>query len=103
MVTADRAPFYKYGPAQGFGPDFQLSSGERVTLLTRDLGFSQIRTARAQVGYVANEDIAPAPPVPATPPPPKIRIHSNQPEPDYPLPPELEPPLPDLPVPKFRY
>lgn len=33
-------------------------------MVHREFGFSQVRTAKGEVGYVANDTIAPAPPPP---------------------------------------
>jgi hypothetical protein len=66
-VAVPRAPFYKYGPAQTFGPDFQLNQGVIVTVLKRDFGFTRVLTGDGMSGYVASDDLKPAPP--ATPAP----------------------------------
>jgi hypothetical protein len=60
---------YRYGPAQSFGADYNLKQGQRVLMLKRESGFSRIMTEDGQSGYVANEDLALAPPPP---PPPKV-------------------------------
>lgn len=65
VVSSHTAEFFKYGPAQSFGPDFMLKKGERVTMLNRDWGFSRVQTENGVAGYVATEDIEPAPPPPA--------------------------------------
>lgn len=61
-VTAARAPFYKYGPAQTFGADETLTAGTRVTLIQRSMGFSRVMLASGVTGYVSNDDISPAAP-----------------------------------------
>jgi len=61
-ITAGRAPFYKYGPAQSFGADEMLAAGTRVTLLKRSMGFSHVMLGNGQSGYVSNDEIAPASP-----------------------------------------
>lgn len=66
-ISAARAPFYKYGPAQTFGADDMLPAGTRVTLIQRSMGFSRVMQASGITGYVSNEDLRPAP---AEPPPP---------------------------------
>lgn len=43
------------------GADFSLIQGQVVTLLKPGSGFSQIQTSSGDTGYVANEEIAPAP------------------------------------------
>ncbi len=73
LVSVPKAQFYKYGPAQAFGADSVLPQGQRVTMLKREFGYSRIALADAQTGYIATDEIAPAPPEPppprATPPP----------------------------------
>ena len=67
-VTASRAPFYKYGPAQSFGADDMLAAGTRLTLIQRSMGFSRVMLASGVTGYVSNDDIsAVAPEVPPAP------------------------------------
>jgi len=63
LVKARRTPFYRFGPAQAGGPDFALSQGQRVTMLSYLFGYSHVAIEGAgQSGYVATEDLAPAPP-----------------------------------------
>lgn len=62
LVHADYAPFYSLGPGQGRGPDASLQRGERVKILRREFGFSFVEIKDGRTGYVANEEIAPAPP-----------------------------------------
>ncbi len=66
IIATTRAPFYKYGPAQSFGADFVLLKNQRVAMLERAFGFSRVMTEDGVTGWVANEELAPAP---ATPPP----------------------------------
>jgi hypothetical protein len=79
MVAAPTAQFYKHGPAQDFdfpratsaytlyepelqsGPDFQLPKGTTVTLLKRELGYSRVMTDGGVAGYIANDQLRPAP------------------------------------------
>jgi hypothetical protein len=66
MVKSQRTAFYSIGPAQPAGPDFALSQGARVTMLSYDFGFSHVAVeGTGQTGYVATDDLAPAPPIPA--------------------------------------
>jgi hypothetical protein len=65
LVSPATSEFYKYGPAQAFGADFALKRGDRVTMLRREFGFSQVRMEDGTTGYMATEDLKPAP----TPPP----------------------------------
>src|SRR4051812_29569328 len=67
LVAPKTAEFYKYGPAQAFGADFALQRGARVTMVRRDFGFSQVRLEDGTIGYVATEDLKPAPTPPPTP------------------------------------
>jgi len=61
IVKAEQTPFYKYGPAQANGPDFQLKKGRIVIMLERQYGFSRVQTDEGDSGYVGTDDIAPAP------------------------------------------
>jgi len=64
MVTTPQTPMFRYGPAQSFGPDFNLQQGQRVVMLRKEFGYSRVMTESGQTGYVATEDIVPAPPDP---------------------------------------
>lgn len=64
MITSADCEFYKYGPAQAFGPDLALHRGDRVTLLQKQFGYSHVMMADGTSGYVATEDLAPAPILP---------------------------------------
>lgn len=75
LVSVPKSQFYKYGPAQAFGADFNLEKGQKVTMLKREFGYSRIQLADGQTGYVATEELTPAPPEPPPPratPPPKL-------------------------------
>jgi len=78
VVSTPQAEFYRNGPAQAFrlpqesaiatadassGPDFQLPRGAVVTMLRREFGYSRIVTDQGIAGYVANEQLTPAPAV----------------------------------------
>ncbi len=103
VVIAARTPFYKYGPAQGLGPDFVLTAGQPLKLLQRDFGYSRVETDNGRTGYVSTEDIAPAPAAPPAPSAPKPRLSKSR----QPLPPDFSQPndveLPSGPTPVFRY
>ena len=114
MVTSRRAYFYQFGPAQGSGPDFVLARGARVKMIKHDFGFSQIKTADGELGYVATSDVSLAPPEPplasgteksrksrAGSRPPSSLIQPN----DSALPdgPQKYTPSPSQPAPSFRY
>ena len=63
-VTSELAPFYKQGPAQGYGPDASLKEGTIVTMLKRGFGYSQVSTPAYGEGWMATSDLQPAPPEP---------------------------------------
>lgn len=62
VVANDHAKFFKLGPQQAGGADFSLRSGDRVMLQRKEFGYSRVQLENELVGYMANEDIAPAPP-----------------------------------------
>ncbi len=62
VVSVQRAEFYKYGPAQSFGADFVLPQGQRVIMLSRQFGFSRVMTEDGVSGWIASDEIRPAPP-----------------------------------------
>lgn len=64
IVNVPQTPIFRYGPAQSFGPDFSLTQGQHVVMLRREFGYSRVMTDDGQSGYVATEDLAPAPPPP---------------------------------------
>jgi hypothetical protein len=64
VVIRDFSPFYRMGPQQARGPDASLSTGTRVKLLRREMGFSLFQLEDLRTGYVANENMAVAPPRP---------------------------------------
>ena len=105
VVSAAKTLFYHYGPAQASGPDLQLSKGQRVTVVKREFGYSRVVLDDGQSGYVATEDIAPAPPEAAPSPTPKSR--RERPEPMSPRLPrgdfDKPLPLPETPKPSFRF
>src|SRR5262249_37243695 len=47
--------------AQAFGPDFALKHGDRVTMVRREFGFSQVRMEDGTTGYMPTQDLKPAP------------------------------------------
>ena len=118
QVSVPRAQFYKYGPSQSFGPDFVLVKGQRVTVTKRSFGFTRVLTQDGVSGYVASEELEPAPPdpIPAATPPPhlarggsKMRGGAVEPTADLPLfdvndvPNILPDKGPPKPAPGFRY
>ena len=64
VVIREFAPFYRLGPQQGRGPDTSLHTGTRVKLLRREMGYSLVQLEDLRSGYVANENMAVAPPRP---------------------------------------
>jgi hypothetical protein len=91
IVQRQGAPFYRYGPQQAEPPEARLDKGERVLRLRAELGFSLVQLASGPAGYVANEDLAPAPPLPA---PPAVPAEKFSPEPEAVSAPPVEPTLP---------
>jgi hypothetical protein len=61
LIQSEYAPFYSLGPGQERGPDTSLRRGERVKMLRREFGFSYVEIDGGRNGYIANEEIAPAP------------------------------------------
>jgi hypothetical protein len=109
LVSAQQTPFYKFGPAQGNGPDAQLKKGQLLTMVEKHYGYSRVQTEDSQTGFVATDDLEPAPSEPAPTSAPagkKIGRGSGrapgfeQPN-DIPLPAEQLPS--DIPAPSFRY
>jgi hypothetical protein len=64
VVSLDQASFYIYGPQQAGGPSRKLPINEGVMVLRKGFGYSQVRLSDEEVGYMANEDLQPAPPTP---------------------------------------
>lgn len=64
MVKEKQTGFYRFGPAQNQGPDFNLGNAQRVAMLEYDRAFSKVMTEDGFTGYVATEDLKPAPPPP---------------------------------------
>jgi hypothetical protein len=61
IVQAEETPFYHFGPKQGKGPDRQLPKNTRVTVIRHGFGYSKVRLADGQQGFVANDDMIRAP------------------------------------------
>jgi len=107
-VSSDTTSFYRYGPQQGNGPDESLLKDTLMTLIRPSFGYCKVQlVSNAKEGYVASEDIKPAPPtlVAALTAPPQARVSAREhfnvqssepppPEalPDPDLPPATEPP-----------
>jgi hypothetical protein len=116
-VAANQTPFYRYGPQQGNGPDSQLPHDSIMKVIRPSFGYVKVKLQDGASGYVASEDIRPAPAAlvaeklspPPEPPAPILASQSEQDEqfglnsddPRLIPPPE---PLPEMsPVPEFRY
>ena len=62
-VTAEKTSFFRYGPQQGNGPDESLPKNTLMTLIRPSFGYCKVQLMpSAKEGYVASEDIQPAPP-----------------------------------------
>jgi hypothetical protein len=62
-VAADQTSFYRYGPQQGNGPDEALPKDTLMTLIRPSFGYCKVKLVGTEKeGYVASEDIKPAPP-----------------------------------------
>lgn len=57
IVTGPAAPFFKHGPAQGHAAELELEKGQRVTLLSKRMGYSHVMTADGEFGYVADDQL----------------------------------------------
>jgi hypothetical protein len=64
----DRVEMYQSGPQQITGPDAVLEKGTLVRMVRKAFGYSLVQTAEgSQLGWVANEDLGPAPEMAAKP------------------------------------
>ena len=103
-VTADSAAFFRHGPQQGRDPDLKLPKNTIVKIIRPSFGYTKIQlVASGLQGYVASEEIGPAPVtlLAAAEPPPAIRraqeqFHFNSTDPRL-VPPPEHLPDPDLP------
>lgn len=103
-VSTDKTSFYRYGPQQGNGADESLPKDTLMTLIRPSFGYCKVKlTGSDKEGYVASEDIKPAPPTliaalnPSSRPSVSERenfdMHSSEPPPPESLPaPDLPPP-----------
>ena len=64
VIVTDYAQFFRLGPQQAGGADLSLRTGEFVMLQRKEFGYSRVQLEDGQVGYMANEDLQPAPPEP---------------------------------------
>jgi hypothetical protein len=60
-VTAEKAPFFRYGPQQGNGADLQLPKDTLMTVIRPSFGYCKVHLTSGEEGYVASEDIQVAP------------------------------------------
>ena len=67
VVIRDFTPMYRLGPMQARGPDASLKVNTRVKLLRQEMGYSLVQLEDERTGYVANENLAVAPPRPPEP------------------------------------
>jgi len=74
LVKEEFALFYRLGPQQERGPDASLMPGARVRMLRREFGYSFVEIEDGRTGYMANEQLEPAPPMEPEPP----RSRSNR-------------------------
>jgi hypothetical protein len=77
VVKADFTPLYRTGPQQPNGPDQSLPKNTLVTLLQRSFGFSRVQLENGINGYVATEDLGPAPAELVHPPKPTIDTNTE--------------------------
>ena len=64
VIANDYAQFFRLGPQQAGGADLSLRTGEFVMLQRKEFGYSRVQLEDGQIGYMANEDLQPAPPEP---------------------------------------
>jgi hypothetical protein len=64
VVSTEYAQFFRLGPQQAGGADLSLRNGKLVMLQGKEFGYSRVQLEDGQVGYMANEDLKPAPPEP---------------------------------------
>jgi hypothetical protein len=61
-VTSESAAFFNYGPQQANGPNRQLPKNTVVTMVTPAFGYSRVKLATGEEGYVSTADIRSATP-----------------------------------------
>ncbi len=66
VTIRDFTPFYRIGPMQS-RPDASLPASTRVKMLRQEMGYSYVQLEDSRTGYVANENMAVAPPRPKAP------------------------------------
>src|SRR5689334_24551548 len=60
-IKPEASAFYRFGPQQGNGPDRELTRDTVVTVIRRSFGYSKVRLEDGESGFVANDDLVPAP------------------------------------------
>jgi hypothetical protein len=106
-VTAEKTPFYRFGPQQGQGPDRELPRDTLVTLIRRSFGYAKVRLQDGEQGFVAADDLSRAPErliaqvndssqdTGTLPPPPPVKLPTSDSSPEFeptPIPQPLMPP-----------
>jgi hypothetical protein len=108
-VTAEKTPFYRYGPQQGGGPDRELTKDTVVTMIRHAFAYSKVRLPDGEQGFVANDDLSRASEsliaqakrtdgsqdVDPLPPPPTMKLPTADSSPEFeptPIPQQLMPP-----------
>ena len=103
IVKVASTPFYRFGPSQSTGPDITLPKDTLVTLVRPSFGWSKVKLASGDQGYVANDDLTIASPatIAAVNAPPARRSRTIQSEPDSSrfIPPEPLPEIEPTPIP----
>ena len=61
-ITRNFTPFYQQRPIQGASTDVSLTAATRVKLLRKGTGYSFVQLEDSRTGYVANKNMAVAPP-----------------------------------------
>lgn len=61
-VSSSSADFFVHGPQQANGADRQLARGTLMTVDKISFGYAQVHLTSGEEGYVARQDIKPAPP-----------------------------------------
>ena len=62
VITRSFTPFYQQRPRQGASTDASLSAKTRLKLLRKGMGYSFVQLEDSRTGYVANKNMAVAPP-----------------------------------------
>ena len=84
-VAAASAAFFRYGPQQASGPDRKLPHNTLMTVTKTSFGYAKVRLDSGEEGYVARDDIRPAPKPAAEKTKPLVAPASlNYPEPNLP-------------------